>query len=137
MRWNHKAIAGLNNLIGIRGSSSFHTGKWRRDTLTLRGDLPAGVDPAPRSGSQLDNVGCHASRWPSETPGPRRADAPVTLVEFSDYQCPICRQFFDATFPALKKEYMGKCATPSATSIRSIRWREKPPKPPGAPVTRA
>ena len=36
-----------------------------------------------------------------------RADAPVTIVEFSDYQCPFCQRFFATTFPALKKEYVG------------------------------
>jgi len=32
--------------------------------------------------------------------------APVTLVEFTDYQCPFCKRFFDATFAQLKKEYI-------------------------------
>jgi protein-disulfide isomerase len=34
------------------------------------------------------------------------ADAPLTLVEFSDYQCPFCRQFSEDTLPALKKNYI-------------------------------
>ena len=34
------------------------------------------------------------------------ADAPVTIVEVSDYQCPYCKRFFDVTFPLIKKEYI-------------------------------
>ena len=35
-----------------------------------------------------------------------RADAPVTIIEFSDYQCPFCQRFFATTLPALKAEYI-------------------------------
>jgi|SRR5688572_17613574 len=35
-----------------------------------------------------------------------RADAPVTIIEFSDYECPFCQRFFATTFPVLKKEYV-------------------------------
>ncbi len=33
-------------------------------------------------------------------------DAPVTIVEFSDYQCPFCRKFWTETYPQLKQEYV-------------------------------
>lgn len=33
-------------------------------------------------------------------------NAKVTIIEFSDFQCPFCKQFFDSTFPQLKKEYI-------------------------------
>ncbi len=33
-------------------------------------------------------------------------DAPVTIVEFSDYQCPYCQRFVTQVLPALKRDYI-------------------------------
>ena len=33
-------------------------------------------------------------------------DAPVTVVEFTDYQCPFCRRFVESTFPDLKRDFI-------------------------------
>ena len=33
-------------------------------------------------------------------------DAPVTIIEFSDYQCPFCRKFWVETLPSIKSEYI-------------------------------
>ena len=33
-------------------------------------------------------------------------NAPVTMVEFSDYQCPFCRRFATTVFPTIKREYI-------------------------------
>jgi protein-disulfide isomerase len=35
-----------------------------------------------------------------------RDDAPVTIVEFSDYQCPFCRRYSGTIFADLKKNYI-------------------------------
>ena len=34
------------------------------------------------------------------------ADAPITVVEFTDYQCPYCLRFTKTTFPLLKRKYI-------------------------------
>ena len=33
-------------------------------------------------------------------------DAPITLVEFTDYQCPFCRRFYKNTLSKIKEEYI-------------------------------
>lgn len=33
-------------------------------------------------------------------------NAPVTIVEFSDYECPFCGRYFTQTYPQLKKDYV-------------------------------
>lgn len=35
-----------------------------------------------------------------------KENAPVTIVEFSDYQCPFCERFYLQTLDQLKKEYI-------------------------------
>lgn len=35
-----------------------------------------------------------------------RSDAPVTIIEFADFQCPFCKQFQDAVFPKIKSSYI-------------------------------
>lgn len=35
-----------------------------------------------------------------------KSDAPVTMVEFTDYQCPFCGRFEATTFPEIKKNYI-------------------------------
>lgn len=34
------------------------------------------------------------------------ADAPVTIVEFSDYECPFCARFYEQTYKQIKSKYI-------------------------------
>ena len=42
------------------------------------------------------------------SPSMGRADAPVTVVEFSDFECPYCRRFHQQVLIPLKREYIDK-----------------------------
>ncbi len=33
-------------------------------------------------------------------------NAKITMIEFSDYECPFCKRYFDQTYPQLKKDYV-------------------------------
>ena len=67
---------------------------------------------------KIEQQGVAEARTPARRPTPPTArvaasgpslgsaDAPVTVVEFTDYQCPYCRRFHQTTFPQLRKTYV-------------------------------
>lgn len=57
--------------------------------------------PAPRRGPPPT-----ATVSVKDRPMLGQADAPVTVVEFTDFQCPFCRRFIDGSFPGLKDKYI-------------------------------
>ncbi len=42
----------------------------------------------------------------ADSPSKGEVSAPVTIVEFSDYQCPFCARFFAETLPLIEKNYI-------------------------------
>ncbi len=70
-------VADLNRMLqGVRGRSG---------------------PPGPLKNVTISTAGAHAIG---------KAGAKVTLVEFSDYQCPFCARHFRSVMPRLKREYI-------------------------------
>src|SRR5204863_5551288 len=50
--------------------------------------------------------GSRQTRDPLAARSKGRTDAPITLYEMSDFQCPYCRAFALSTMPLLEQEYI-------------------------------
>jgi len=57
-----------------------------------------------------------------------KPDAPLTMVEFTDLQCPFCRQFSLTSFDEIKKNWIdtASSATSAATSRSTFTRRRCP-----------
>lgn len=89
--------------------------------------------PSPRPGSATPTAPAAAPSTENGIPhwaGPRppdvdpalsigRDDAPVTIVEFADYQCPYCGEFARTVQPALVAKYVN-------SGVLQIVWRDFP-----------
>src|SRR4030065_892175 len=65
--------------------------------------LKAKGTPAPAQPSQeLQDITASID----DDPVKGKADAPVTIIEFSDYQCPFCGRFVKNIFPDIAKKYI-------------------------------
>ncbi|MFB6241106.1 MAG: DsbA family protein [Gemmatimonadota bacterium] len=74
--------------------------------LTARELAP---NPGERGGGKASGTGSPASvRSASERPSRGPEDAPVTVVEFTDYECPFCRRYYRQTYHRLLDAYEGE-----------------------------
>jgi protein-disulfide isomerase len=68
--------------------------------------IAAGGAQAARAAQALPPIGERVVEVSAEgRPFRGRADAPVTIIEFTDYQCPFCRRHFETTLPAILERY--------------------------------
>lgn len=83
--------------------------------VKIKGFNSGAAAPAPGAPSQTGDSAAAPVPEPSLGPvkislddDPVEGDknAPVTLVEFSDYECPFCKRHFDQTYSQLKKNYI-------------------------------
>jgi protein-disulfide isomerase len=80
---------------------------WGRNTLPASASLPPVVvaTPAPATATPSPVIyDIPTEGYPSLGP----ADAPITIIEFSDYQCPFCTRWHEQTYKPLLDAYPGK-----------------------------
>ncbi|MEP7208272.1 MAG: thioredoxin domain-containing protein [Casimicrobiaceae bacterium] len=73
----------------------------------IRQALEKGAVAAPQGGNVGAPVDDKVSmQFPTGAFSVGRDDAPLVMVEYTDYQCPFCQQFHNSTWPELKKNYV-------------------------------
>ncbi len=90
---------------------------WNRATITGAAAIAALVAVAAVAGLRRNGQAATASSdaaalekqdpdllLPQRTKG--SSEAPITIYEISDFQCPYCRQFWEETLPILEREYI-------------------------------
>ncbi|MCX5714142.1 MAG: DsbA family protein [Candidatus Omnitrophica bacterium] len=74
----------------------------------LRDKEPSGSREAAEYRKILDSIGSKRVKGVSVGTNPLKgaSGAPVVMVEFSDFQCPFSKKFYQQTFPQIEKEYI-------------------------------
>jgi len=91
------------------------------DLKEILGEIEKQAAPASQSAQQPTQPSSPARIRVSLDDDPIKGDpnAPITIVEFSDFQCPFCSRFFSQTLPELEKTYID-------TGIVKLVYRDLP-----------
>ena len=97
--------------LGALLVASFVTNIYFLDTVTSGiGPAAANAPGVPSQPNQPSQPSAPAAPVKVEARGPSigKANAPVTIIEFSDFQCAFCKRYNDQTAGQLKENYVKK-----------------------------
>jgi protein-disulfide isomerase len=95
--------AELDDILAETRSLRFEVAELRRQLAGAK-TLPAPEAPS-RFLQPVTNAGVVTLKE-ARRPSLGQPDAPLVLVEFTDYKCGYCKRFFEQTFPLLKRDYI-------------------------------
>ncbi len=95
---------------------AFLLGMLTNKVLYLENVQKSGVNSLTANNPSLDNAQAPQA-IPTEDLSPKKVsidddpvigdkNAKVTIIDFTDYECPFCKKYFDETFAQIKKEYI-------------------------------
>ncbi len=70
------------------------------DPISLSGDVNAGADNGAEAGEPITSINY------ADAPVKGDVNAEITIVEFSDYQCPFCGKFYSETLGQIDTNYI-------------------------------
>lgn len=74
-------------------------------SLVIQQSRPTPIAASVLQGSQSELFATPNPPSVDNDPAFGPEDAKVTMIEFSDFQCSFCKEFFDQTYPRLKHDY--------------------------------
>lgn len=114
LQWSLWAKDIITILIGIAIGVGIGYLLWGRGEVPRQAAVTSPISQPAAPGvdrqavwKQMETVK-RASVTDGYNPPSGKQDAPVTIVEFSDYQCPFCQKFHNETLPQIKQTYGDK-----------------------------
>ena len=95
--WFAATIGLLGLIVGYAIATSMHGGL---------GPVAPNVPNQPSQAAASSAAPNYTPPTAGDSASVGKADAPITLIEFTDFQCPFCQRHFQQTFGKIKADYV-------------------------------